>query len=85
MSKRQTLTTPISGSPDSFDRAQPPADGVSTSNTGFSSSRIDSTSCPSLQKKCCSARRSPGSNSTVKSRSPARNAGSEMPSSVSGA
>ena len=58
--------------------------GVRISNTGFSSSRIDSTRRPSLQEKSCSDRRGPGSNSTAKSRSPARNAVERDAEQVSG-
>ena len=58
-SSRQTSATPISGRPGSLPRLQPSAAGVQTSNTGRNSSRMEITSRPSAQKKCCTARRGP--------------------------
>jgi len=70
----------IFGAIESFERAQPSADGLRTSNVGCNSSRIESTSWPSAQKKDWSARRSPGAHRTVKLRSPAKNAETAIPS-----
>ena len=84
-SRGPTLTIPTVGSPGRLARSQPLDDGVSTSNSGCSSSRTESTSRPSHQKYPASVRRSVGSNRTVKSRSPARKRASGMASSVSDA
>ena len=65
--------------------APPSADGVQISNTGRSSSRMESKSLPSAQENPWGARRGPDAKTTVKLRSPARKADSEMPSTVSGA
>ena len=75
MSKRQTLTTPISGRPGSCDRAQPPARRASEPRTRAADRRGSTAPAARRSRRSArSARRSPGSNSTAKSRSPARNA-----------
>ena len=85
MSKRQTLTTPISGSPDSLERAQPSDDGVRTSNTGFSSSRIEQHQLPVAPEEVLQCAPLARLEQDRESAVPARNAASDIPSTVSGA